>query len=310
MTISTLNGAAAYNTININTDVIQSPIAASLNVAEPEFPTNITADTCAVLELSNEGITAASAVSNSTGIISKMAVYLKDLGFYDGNGSGVLTDGLKRSLECFQRAYDNCKGSSGFTKIGSYIPDSLVSWIEEVGTSYYTHLTDPDITSALSKLNFIPVTSDDKKHFAQIWTFLGKGMHCDKGQIAGIMGNIKQESSFRPTITSSKGAFGIFQWIRERRGYLEAYAQKNGYNVSSMGTQLAFFRYEVSSVWGKGDIDESAPNSDLVRNWNTLKNTVHGYGPVANYFMQNIEMASDPIGSRVPYAKIIYDAIL
>ncbi len=110
MTISTLNGAAAYNTIN--TDVIQSLIAASLNVAEPEFPTNITADTCAVLELSNEGITAASAVSNSTGIISKMAVYLKDLGFYDGNGSGVLTDGLKCSLECFQRAYGNCKGSS------------------------------------------------------------------------------------------------------------------------------------------------------------------------------------------------------
>lgn len=137
-------------------------------------------------------------------------------------------------------------------------------------------------------------------------------MGCNKYQAAGIMGNIKQESNFCPKTESGTGAFGILQWRSPRRGYLESYASKNGYSsADKMGIQLAFFRYEVSKIWGKGDIDEGAPNSELVKNWNALKNEYkYSFYDVSDFFKEHIEECPDEsTQDRRNYSSIIYQAI-
>ncbi len=298
-------------------------------------------DTGAILELSSEGMAASEGFRHNNGIndtgpattsatatapaapaalissgstISKLAVYLNDMGFYSGGSINTLTTEFKRSLECFQRAYGSRNNSSDVITIGSGIPDYLVSWIENVGASYYSHVSDSRTTTALKGLGFSTAQLPEaKKNFARIWTFLERGMRCNANQIAGIMGNIKQESNFNPTSVNAKGAYGILQWLGPRNNYLTTYADKYGYDKSSMGTQLAYFKYELSNIWGKGDVDENAPNSALVNFWNIFINDnacKNSYISSTSFFMDNIEgIHGSSKSDRTAYAKTIYEAI-
>lgn len=240
---------------------------------------------------------------------SKMKTYLSALGFYDGEEDGAYTEEFKKALKCFQKAYFGAVIYS----VNNKVVDKLREKIEDVGTAYYTNLTNSKLSDSLKRLGFDSTNSaEGKKNFARVQTFLEKGMGCNKYQTAGIMGNIMQESWFFPTSDNGDGAFGILQWRSPRRGYLENYALKNGYSsADKMGIQLAFFRYEVSKVWGKGDIDEGAPNSELVKNWNTLKNEYKSnYFGVSDFFKDNIENCSDKSYQiRRNYSSMIYQAI-
>lgn len=67
--------------------------------------------------------------------------------------------------------------------------------------------------------------------------------------IAGIMGNIQQESNFDTTATnSSSGAYGLFQWFGIRKTALQNYAKKNNSDVSNINTQLDFFWEELNTT--------------------------------------------------------------
>ena len=67
--------------------------------------------------------------------------------------------------------------------------------------------------------------------------------------IAGIMGNIQQESNFETTATnSSSGAYGLFQWLGSRKTGLENYAKNNNSDVSDIHTQLDYFWYELQTT--------------------------------------------------------------
>ncbi|MBD5157838.1 MAG: hypothetical protein HDT13_09415 [Butyrivibrio sp.] len=240
--------------------------------------------------------------------IAKAKAYLGDMGFYDSKLEGY-NDELKKALKCFQNAY---LGGQTYN-VENGIPSGLQNKIQDIGAAYYTNLTNSRLNDALKKLGFNSTNSAEaKQNFARIWTFLEKGMGCNKYQIAGIMGNIMQESNFSPKTTNSTGAVGILQWKRERRGYLESYASKNGYSsADNMGIQLAFFRYEVNRIWGKGDIDENAPNSDIVEGWKTIKNEYKSnYFGVSDYFKDHIEGCTDnSYQVRRNYSSIIYQAI-
>lgn len=242
-------------------------------------------------------------------INSKMKTYLSVLGFYDGEMGGSYTESFKAALKCFQKAYFGAVIYS----VNNKVVDKLREKIEDVGTAYYTNLTNNKLSDSLKRLGFDSTNSaEGKKNFARVQTFLEKGMGCNKYQTAGIMGNIMQESWFFPTSDNGDGAFGILQWRSPRRGYLENYALKNGYSsADKMGIQLAFFRYEVSKVWGKGDIDEGAPNSELVKNWNTLKSEYKSnYFGVSDFFKDNIENCSDKSYQiRRNYSSMIYQTI-
>lgn len=67
--------------------------------------------------------------------------------------------------------------------------------------------------------------------------------------IAGVMGNIQQESNFNTTATnSSSGAYGLFQWLGSRKTNLMNYAEKVGSVASDIQTQLDFFWQELQTT--------------------------------------------------------------
>ena len=83
----------------------------------------------------------------------------------------------------------------------------------------------------------------------QIWSFFhSKGY--SKEAIAGIMGNLAQESGYDPTATNSIGAFGLAQWLGSRRADLEAFAASRGTTATDVGTQLEFLHSELMAMNG------------------------------------------------------------
>lgn len=187
----------------------------------------------------------------------------------------------------------------------------LRSYIEDVGTAYYTNLSNSRLNDALRKLEFDSTNiGEGKKNFARIKTFLEKGMGCTKFQVAGIMGNIKQECSFNPKTENSTGAFGILQWKKERRAFLEDFALKGGYSYKSMGVQLAYFRYEVSATWKTDCLGGYAQNSDIVDGWRKFKSDYqHDFYGASDYFQDHVICYERERENRRNYSSIIYQAI-
>ena len=259
-------------------------------------------------EFSAYRVNSVQAAISESALNSKMKTYLKDLGFYNGELGGGYTEEFKKALKCFQNAYFGAEWYSVSDKVES----GLQREIENAGTIYYKNYTNSKLTDALKKLGITNPT-DYKQNFARIQTFLERAMGCNKYQVAGIMGNIMQESWFNPkTVNSKSGAFGILQWNGNRKIYLNDYASKNGYSADNMGIQLAYFRYEVKSIWGKDCLGLNAQNSDLVKSWNTLKSEYkYSFYDVSDFFKAHIEECGDNSDQiRRNYSSIIYQAII
>lgn len=75
---------------------------------------------------------------------------------------------------------------------------------------------------------------------AVVWNyFKNKGLN-DKA-IAGIMGNIQQESGFNSSaVNKSSGASGIFQWLGGRKNGLQEYAKSLGKSWTDLQVQLDY----------------------------------------------------------------------
>lgn len=82
-------------------------------------------------------------------------------------------------------------------------------------------------------------------------TFLrNKGLN--EKAIAGVMGNIQQESNFSTTATnSSSGAYGLFQWLGSRKTGLQNYARRTGGSIDDITTQLNYFWEELETTESK-----------------------------------------------------------
>ncbi len=85
--------------------------------------------------------------------------------------------------------------------------------------------------------------------------------------IAGIMGNLYQESGFSPTAQNPNGAYGIAQWMGSRADALRAYAAATGGKMDSLDTQLGFLVKESTDMgtWQKMVNAKSA--SDAATIW-------------------------------------------
>ncbi|QDP42862.1 tail associated lysin [Bacillus phage vB_BmeM-Goe8] len=130
-----------------------------------------------------------------------------------------------------------------------------------------------------------PVTGNSNSEKA--WNFFAsKGM--SEGAIAGIMGNLQQESQIDPTAPNG----GLAQWLGPRRKDLNNYAKQTGGDVNSMETQLNFLWKELES--GQyGSIDEL----------NKLNPT-----EAAKYFEKHYEKAGKPMmEKRIGYANDWYN---
>lgn len=77
--------------------------------------------------------------------------------------------------------------------------------------------------------------------------YRAKGLNTN--QIAGIMGNIQQESNFDTSATNnSSGAYGLFQWLGSRKSDLLAFANSKGTSPDDIMTQLDFSWQEMNST--------------------------------------------------------------
>ncbi len=78
-----------------------------------------------------------------------------------------------------------------------------------------------------------------------IWfTLLGMGLN--KYQVAGILGNMEQESSFNTAAVNEIGASGICQWMNERYDGLVRYAASKGKDWTDLEIQLKYLMAEIT----------------------------------------------------------------
>lgn len=66
-----------------------------------------------------------------------------------------------------------------------------------------------------------------------------------KDAAAAIAGNMWVESTFDPTATNGIGAFGLLQWLGDRKKQLIKYANKKKLDPNSTKAQLNFIKYEL-----------------------------------------------------------------
>ncbi|WP_283164675.1 phage tail tape measure protein [Lysinibacillus sp. BPa_S21] len=94
-----------------------------------------------------------------------------------------------------------------------------------------------------------PTTSSASSQQAVVWNyFKNKGLN-DKA-IAGLMGNIQQESSFNTNAgkNAPKSAYGIAQWRGSRLTGLNNYAKSVGKSANDMQVQLEYMWKELNST--------------------------------------------------------------
>ncbi|KOS61418.1 peptidoglycan DD-metalloendopeptidase family protein [Lysinibacillus agricola] len=138
------------------------------------------------------------------------------------------------------------------------------------------------------------VTSSASSQQAVVWNyFKNKGLN-DKA-IAGLMGNIQQESGFNSSaVNKSSGASGIFQWLGGRKTGLQDYAKSVGKSWTDMQVQLDYAWKELQST-------EKKSLASLQRN--DLSSSQH-----ASEFERLFERSGgSAVGKRQDYANQYYN---
>jgi LAS superfamily LD-carboxypeptidase LdcB len=81
--------------------------------------------------------------------------------------------------------------------------------------------------------------------------------------IAAIMGNIYQESKFKPTALNSDGGdYGLVQWVNERKTNLLNWLKTNNLDKTSYKDQIQYLKYELNGSW-KYTGKNLASNTDI-----------------------------------------------
>lgn len=114
------------------------------------------------------------------------------------------------------------------------------------------------------------ISTSGSNNEEKVWNFLTGDLKFTPNQAAGVMGNIKQESGFSPTIVNpSSGAYGLAQWYAGRKTALQSYASSKGKPVNSLAIQLEFLKKELEGSYKSSVLDpikakDSIENTTLV----------------------------------------------
>lgn len=101
---------------------------------------------------------------------------------------------------------------------------------------------------------------------ATVFNYLTTKMGFNTAAACGIMGNIKQESDFNPTVIGDNGtSYGLVQWHNSRYSNLISYCSRNGLDYKTALGQLAFLEYELNTSY-----------SSLVRDLKAVPNNRDG----------------------------------
>ncbi|MEQ6356552.1 phage tail tip lysozyme [Lysinibacillus sp. M3] len=133
---------------------------------------------------------------------------------------------------------------------------------------------------------------------ATVWNyFKSKGL--SDSAVAGIMGNIQQESNYSSNAgrNAQGSAYGIAQWRGSRLSELNSYAKSKGTNASDLNTQLEF-------MWKELQGKEKQALHSLNR---TLSATEHASNFNTLYERSGEKAGSKGHNNRVNYAQSAYN---
>lgn len=135
----------------------------------------------------------------------------------------------------------------------------------------------------------------------KIWTFLiNKGF--SKAATAGVMGNIELESGYDPNAENASGAYGLFQWLGDRRSGLEAYATAKSCAVNDLQLQMEYFYIEITT----GGESDCFPTYTDLPNLDAFKSLTDPEA-AAILFEQAFERSGGAmLSDRINYALAVY----
>ena len=119
--------------------------------------------------------------------------------------------------------------------------------------------------------------------------------------IAGIMGNIAQESGFRPDASSGNADIGLIQWTGPAMAKLKSWSASHGKNYLDIDAQLEY-------LWSESNSARTA--NGVGHNANLLKGLMNAKTPeeAATIWEQQVEGAGTPaMENRFKYAKAFYN---
>lgn len=160
-------------------------------------------------------------------------------------------------------------------KINEY---GLVS--SDLNVEYYNYKANNLNDGQSARVSYSGATGSTNQQ--KVWSFL-KQKGLTDAQVAGIMGNIEQESRFNPSAEQMKGKFnggkGLVQWDGARRNQLYDFAKSKGKAWTDIEVQLEFLWKELNST-------EAAALTYLRRTTNAVQ--------AAQVFQQKFERAGVP----------------
>ncbi len=124
---------------------------------------------------------------------------------------------------------------------GIFLVVVLVGSTSQPGCSTNTPDTTGSIPTSASKAKNAKATYDQLRSFG-----------ATPSAAAGIMGVLDFESSFNPAIsnTGGSGAFGLAQWMGNRRTNLMAFAAEHSLKADTLEAQLKFMKHELDTSYG------------------------------------------------------------
>ncbi len=179
--------------------------------------------------------------------------------------------------------------------VGQPLPGAIVKSLQAgVHMPLFTYSSDADIDAAIAQVKAAGINVDSNltkaMSFSQnssglpggsaccasgsstlvgnnnaemVWNFLiSKGF--SNVQVAGIMGNLEQESNFNPTaVNSGSGAYGLAQWLGSRLTALQAFAENAGKDKSDLAVQLDFMWSELQGGYKSSTLDPILASNNL-----------------------------------------------
>ena len=186
----------------------------------------------------------------------------------------------KQNSETFEKISTNIRGLvRGFTSLF------------KGGLSYGSSSSG---TTASASGDSTSLTGDSNQ--AKVWNFFKQKGLSDEA-VAGIMGNIEQESRFQTnasesgsTTANGKGGYGLIQWTGDRRQKLFAAAQQQGKDVNDLDFQLNYLWDEaLSSGYYKNALEKkgffTSKSVDDTTLW--FHNIVEGSADTASMIQKN-----------------------
>lgn len=94
------------------------------------------------------------------------------------------------------------------------------------------------------------IASGNLSNEEMVFVFAVKKMGYNTAAAAGLLANLKAESSFRPDANGDSGtSYGICQWHASRKTRLINWCSDNGYDYTTLEGQLYFLKYELEKYY-------------------------------------------------------------